>query len=307
METDTLLQLAEAFVSKASSQDMSKTLEFNEPFQAGETLELSGNTVFHKEMDLTGHTLHIYGDVLCKNAVSNATLFTYGDIHIEGECRNCKIFSNKSIHVSHTIDSLFWAYNNITIDVESVSSSYTTAASIIAPTASIRSGRLAANNNIILESAYSLSDATRLALVIGDRKIIIAKIAAIDADIKFLHSELQQVVECIDIFARKIVEKRLMGVHIPQFEDVKRQKVDIENTIKQKQALREQVVQLARGKESAGRIIVLSRAGADLFVEIEGSRLETRQEYESVEFSTDGKEVFVERYTPKDVQQDVEK
>lgn len=297
METDTLLQLAETFVSKASSQDMSKLLEFKNPFQAKEALELVGNAVFYQEVDGAGHTLHIYGDVTCKSSISNAIIFAYGSVAIEGECKNCKIFSNKAINFSHSLDSYFWAYDNIAIGVESVSSSCVTAAAIIAPHASARSGRLAANTNITLGNAYSLAEHTRLSLVIGDRKIIIAKIAAVDANIQFLKSELQQVVDCVNIFARKIVEKHLMGVHIPQFEDVKQQKVNLEKSIVEQQALREHLVQMSKG-HTDNKIVVLARVSPDVFVELEGSRFETQQEYESVTFLTDGKEVFVERYIP---------
>lgn len=305
METDLLFQLVESFLDKSASYDASKTIDFNNPFNASESLEFSGNAIFHNEVDMAGHTLRIYGNVRCKNSIQNASLLVYGSVLIDGECKNCNVFSHSSIQVHHAVESNFWSYGDISIEVESVNSSYSAAGSINGKTAAIRGGRLASNGNIMLDSVASLGEYGRTSLIIGDRKIIFAKVSAIDANIKRLESDLVEVTDCINIFARKIVEKRLIGVHIPQFEAVKKQKIDIEKELSQQRELREQFLHMhtSMNKKSTGSIIIRSRAGSDIFIEIEGSRFETQKTSHSVMFHTNGKEVFMDTYYPEPSQQ----
>lgn len=301
METDLLFQLVESFLDKSASYDASKTIDFNNPFSASESLEFSGNAIFHKEVDMAGHTLRVYGNVRCKHAIQNASLLVYGSVTIDGECKNCNVFSHSSIYVHHAAESNFWSYGDIDIEVEAVNSSFSAAGSINGKNAAIRGGRLASNGNITLDSVSSLGEHGRTSLVIGDRKIIFAKVSAIDANIKRLENDLVEVTDCINIFARKIVEKRLIGVHIPQFEAVKKQKVDIENQLNEQKELREQFLHThtSTNKKSSGNIIIRSRASNDIFIEIEGSRLETQKPSQSVLFHTNGKEVFMDTYYPE--------
>lgn len=305
METDLLLQLVDSFLDKSASYDASKTIDFQNPFSASESLEFSGNAIFHKEVDMAGHTLRVYGNVRCKSSIHNASLLVYGSVVIEGECRNCNVFSHDSIRVSRAVDSSFWSYGDITIDVESVNSSCSAAGSIHGKAAAIRGGRLASNGSITLDNVSSMGEHNRTSLIIGDRKIIFAKVSAIDANIKRLENDLVEVTDCINIFARKIVERRLIGVHIPQFESIKKQKVDIEQEILQQKDLREQFLQASMNKKSTGSVIIRSRASSDIFIEIEGSRFETQKPSQSVMFYTDGKEVFMEPYYPEGTSQPV--
>jgi uncharacterized protein (DUF342 family) len=307
METDLLLQLVESFLDKSASYDASKTIDFNNPFTASESLEFSGNAIFHDEVDMAGHTLRIYGNVRCKGSIQNASLLVYGSVIIDGACKNCNVFSHNSIQVHHSSESNFWSYGDIGIEVESVNSSYSAAGSIDGKTAAIRGGRLASNGNIILDSVSSLGEYGRASLIIGDRKIIFAKVSAIDANIKRLESDLVEVTDCVNIFARKIVEKRLIGVHIPEFERMKKQKIDLEKELAQQKELREQFLQMhtSMNKKSTGNIVIRSRAGSDIFIEIEGSRLETQQAAQSVLFYTDGKEILMDTYYPELSQHEV--
>ncbi len=297
METDLLLQLAESFLEKSIPSDTSKVVEFKEAVNAGESLELTGSIVFHKPVDMGGHTLRVYGSVHCKSSIANASLLAYGGIQIDGEVKDCNVFSHNDITLHHSLNSNFWSYGDITIDTESVGSSYMAAGSIYGNNATVRGGRLACNGNITLDHALSPGDNTRLSLVLGDRKIIKAKIAALEARINYLENDLVQVKDCIDIFARKIVEKRLIGVHIPQFESIKQQRVDIEKSMAGHKAERDQLMQSTMTiKKAPGTVIIRSRCSNAVFVDIEGSRYETSQSMQSIMCSTDGKEVIVEPY-----------
>ncbi len=297
METDLLLQLAESFLEKSISADTSKVIEFKEAVSAGESLELMSNVIFYRPVDMGGHTLRVYGNVHCKGSLTNANLLAYGSVRIDGEIKDCNIFSHNNISLHHALNSNFWSYGDIHIDTESVASSYMAAGSIMGTAATVRGGRLACNGNITLEHALSPGDTTRLSIVLGDRKIIKAKIAALEARVRYLENDLVQVKDCIDIFARKIVEKRLIGVHIPQFESIKQQRVDIEKDIAAHKAERDQLMQSTMTiKKAPGTVIIRSRCSNGVFIEIEGSRYETSQTMQSIMCSTDGKEVIVEPY-----------
>lgn len=297
METDFLLQQAEAFIEKSISADISKVIEFKEPFSAGESLELTGSVIFHKPVDMSGHTLRVYGSVHCKGSINNANLLAYQSVRVDGEIKDCNVFAQENISLHHALNSSIWSYGDITIDTESVGSNYMAAGSILGPAATVRGGRLACNGNITLDHALSPGDHTRLSIVLGDRKIIKAKITAMEARVQTLENDLVQVKECIDIFARKIVEKRLIGVHIPQFEAVKQQRIDIEKDIARLKAERDQLMQSTMTiKKAPGTVIIRSRCSNGVFIEIEGSRYETSQSMQSIMCSTNGHEVIVEPY-----------
>lgn len=301
MTTPRFLELIEHFVSNYTPAQRREFITLDKAFRAGESLALPSSTVFLHDINMSGYVLRVCGDTIFREGIADAVILALGKIVIEGTSKNCTIFSLDSIQVGRSETSVFVCYGDLLIESETENCTSNTMGSIIGERASVLGGSMNAGSDIVIHSAYTLTNKQPTTLSVGSRALYLSTLRILNNYITRLNEERSETREQLKDATRMALARPSNSV-VNALQQLNERQARLDEEFKKKKelldALRHQAATLPNRNST---VSVLAYAGNNVAIDIGGRKYITAEPMSSVEFSVQDGAISVgpARYRPQ--------